>query len=34
MKPKRPVDGIAAQPVVMVGAVGIVGLAHTAGLPA
>jgi hypothetical protein len=34
MKPKRPVEGMAAQPVVMVGAVGIVGLAHTAGLPA
>ena len=34
MKPKKPVEGIAAQPVVMVGAVGIVGVAHTAGLPA
>src|SRR3954465_3303189 len=34
MKPNKPLEGIAPQPVVMVGAVGTVGVAHTAGLPA
>ena len=34
MKPSKPLEGIAAQPVVTVGAVGMVGVVHTAGLPA
>jgi hypothetical protein len=34
MKPNNPLAGIAAQPVVTFGALGIVGVPHTAGLPA
>src|ERR1700704_2844432 len=34
MKPSKPLEGIAAQPVVTVGAVGTEGVVHTAGLPA
>jgi len=33
-KPNKPVEGIAPHPVVTVGAVGMVGVVHTAGLPA
>jgi hypothetical protein len=32
-KPNNPLEGIAAQPVVVVGALGMVGVPHTAGLP-
>jgi hypothetical protein len=34
MNPNKPRDGMAAQPVVTVGAVGMLGVVHTAGLPA